>query len=86
MTDDELTPRELARWTAGYLAGWDRSDELAALDGRPEPAYRVSIRDMERAGRRQLWDAMVRAGEYPDPEEIERRLWPSIIERLERQP
>jgi hypothetical protein len=43
----------------------------------------VDIGALERAGRRRLWDQMVLAGEYPDPEEIERRLWPSIIERME---
>lgn len=70
MTDDELVA-----WAAGYVAGWTSSDELAELDGRPEPPKLNLVRDIERAGRRRMWDLMVLAGEYPDPEEIERRLW-----------
>lgn len=68
MTDDELVA-----WGVGYLAG-------AAAAGRdPEleapPARKWSLRDLERAGRRRIWDLMVLAGEVPTEEEIERRLW-----------
>lgn len=68
MTDDELVA-----WAAGYLAG------AAAAARDPEfeapPARRWSVRDLERAGRRRIWDLMVMAGEVPTEEEIERRLW-----------
>ena len=70
MTDDELVA-----WASGYVSGWDRSDVLAETEERPAPARRWSVRDLERAGRRRLWDQMVLAGEYPDPDEIEARLW-----------
>jgi len=60
---------------------------VAALDGRPEPepGHVATWRHLERAGRRALWDAMVMAGEYPDPDVIEQRLQPWIIEHLRRE-
>lgn len=68
MTDDELVA-----WGVGYLAG------AAAVARDPEleapPARKWSLRDLERAGRRRIWDLMVLAGEVPTEEEIERRLW-----------
>lgn len=70
MTDDELIA-----WAAGYVAGWSGSDASAELDGRPAPARTWSLRDLERAGRRRIWDLMVLAGEVPTEEQIERRLW-----------
>lgn len=70
MSDDELIA-----WARGYVAGWSSSDELAELDGRQAPARTWSLRDLERAGRRRLWDQMVLRGEFPDLEEIERNLW-----------
>lgn len=68
-----MDERELIAWTVGYLAG----AAAAARDPDLEapPARRWSVRDLERAGRRRLWDLMVLAGEVPTEEEIERRLW-----------
>lgn len=67
-----VSPDELIAWAAGYLAG----AAAAARDPDLEaPARRWSVRDLERAGRRRLWDLMVLAGEVPTEEEIERRLW-----------
>lgn len=60
-------------WARGYLAGWDRG-ELEPLE-QPAPARTWSLRDLERAGRRRMWDQMVLRGEFPDLEEIERNLW-----------
>ncbi|HEX6748811.1 MAG TPA: hypothetical protein VF092_16050 [Longimicrobium sp.] len=71
-----VSPEELSAWAQGYLAGWDRADAAAGRDlPHEEPVKLHLVRGIERAGRRQLWDLMVMAGEYPDPEEIERRLW-----------
>lgn len=68
-----MDERELIAWAAGYLAG------AAAAARDPEfeapPARRWSVRDLERAGRRRIWDLMVLAGEVPTEDEIERRLW-----------
>lgn len=61
-------------WARGYLAGWDRGRELEPLE-QPAPARTWSLRDLERAGRRRMWDQMVLRGEFPDLEEIERNLW-----------
>ncbi len=68
-----MTDVELIAWAAGYLAG----SAAAARDPELEapPARTWSLRDLERAGRRRIWDLMVLAGEVPTEEEIERRLW-----------
>jgi hypothetical protein len=75
---EHLPTDPLHAWALGFLAGWDRADELAGHDGQPAPARIPIVRTLERAGRRRLWDLMVLAGEDPDPDEIERRLWTSF--------
>lgn len=72
MNADELTPRELALWTSGYLAGWDRAVDPVNLEwfDRTEQ-IREALRRSESAGRRRAWDAAVLRGENPTPFERE---------------
>lgn len=71
MTDDELV-----WWARGYLAGWERSDELAELDGwRDLPPADLDPAAIERGMWRNAWRALVLAGVDPTEELIKEQMW-----------